>query len=83
MNKIGQLNFINASARFELISANQQLLDFHLKTILKQKKLKPGEKATKSQPPTKKQRKATELDRSGPGGGPGIKPFGGEAEFAL
>lgn len=32
--KLDRLQLINASARFELLSANQQLLDFHLNRIV-------------------------------------------------
>jgi hypothetical protein len=35
--KLDRLQLINASARFELISANQQLLDFHLSRIMNKK----------------------------------------------
>ena len=38
--KLDRLQLINASARFELLSANQQLLDFHLNRIVNQKKYK-------------------------------------------
>ena len=38
--KLGKLQFINASARFELLSANQQLLDFHLNRIMQKKSSK-------------------------------------------
>ena len=41
IRKIARLQLINASARFELLSANQQLIDFHLNrmmnTMLKKK----------------------------------------------
>jgi predicted ATPase len=40
MVKLDRLQLINASARFELLSANQQLLDFHLNRIVNQKKYK-------------------------------------------
>lgn len=39
--KLDRLQLINASARFELLSANQQLLDFHLNRIV-HKKFKNG-----------------------------------------
>lgn len=32
--KLDRLQLINASARMELISANQQLLDFHMNRVL-------------------------------------------------
>ena len=32
--KIDRLQLINASARYQLLSANQQLLDFHLSRIM-------------------------------------------------
>ena len=35
--KIDRLQLINASARYQLLSANQQLLDFHLSRIMQQK----------------------------------------------
>ena len=35
IRKITRLQLINASARFELLSANQQLLDFHLNRVMK------------------------------------------------
>ena len=35
--KLDRLQLINASARFELLSANQQLLDFHLNRIVHKK----------------------------------------------
>ena len=35
--KIDRLQLINASARYQLLSANQQLLDFHLDRIMKNK----------------------------------------------
>ena len=35
--KLDRLQLINASARFELLSANQQLLDFHLNRIMNKK----------------------------------------------
>ena len=35
--KLDRLQLINASARFELLSANQQLLDFHLSRIMSKK----------------------------------------------
>ena len=37
--KIDRLQLINASARYQLLSANAQLLDFHLSRIMQQKKL--------------------------------------------
>lgn len=41
--KLDRLQLINASARFELLSANQQLLDFHLNRIVNNKgKFKGG-----------------------------------------
>ena len=41
--KIDRLQLINASARYQLLSANQQLLDFHLSRIM-QSKLKSKNK---------------------------------------
>jgi len=35
--KIDRLQLINASARYQLLSANQQLLDFHLSRIMQSK----------------------------------------------
>ena len=35
IRKISRLQLINASARFELLSANQQLIDFHLNRVMK------------------------------------------------
>jgi len=35
IRKIARLQLINASARFELLSANQQLIDFHLNRVMK------------------------------------------------
>ena len=35
IRKITRLQLINASARFELLTANQQLLDFHLNRVMK------------------------------------------------
>ena len=35
--KLDHLQLINASARYELLSANQQLLDFHLSRIMNRK----------------------------------------------
>ena len=40
LDKIEKLSLINASARFELLSANQQLLDFQLNRYIKFKKEK-------------------------------------------
>ncbi|CDW78642.1 UNKNOWN [Stylonychia lemnae] len=37
LGKLDKLQLINASARFELLSANQQLLDFHLNRIVNKK----------------------------------------------
>ena len=37
MDRLDKLALINASARFDLLSANQQLLDFQLSKILKSK----------------------------------------------
>jgi hypothetical protein len=34
MARLDRLQLINASARFELLSANQQLLDFHVSRLL-------------------------------------------------
>ena len=34
IRKIARLQLINASARFELLSANQQLIDFHLNRMM-------------------------------------------------
>ena len=34
IRKITRLQLINASARFELLSANQQLIDFHLNRVM-------------------------------------------------
>ena len=34
IRKIARLQLINASARFELLSANQQLIDFHLNRVM-------------------------------------------------
>ena len=36
--KIDRLQLINASARYQLLSANQQLIDFHLGRIMQGKK---------------------------------------------
>ncbi|CDW91845.1 UNKNOWN [Stylonychia lemnae] len=38
LNRLGKLSLINASARFQLISANQQLLDFQLNRFIKNSK---------------------------------------------
>ena len=35
IRKIARLQLINASARFELLTANQQLIDFHLDRVMK------------------------------------------------
>jgi len=35
IRKIARLQLINASARFELLSANQQLIDFHLNRVMR------------------------------------------------
>ena len=35
IRKITRLQLINASARFELLSANQQLIDFHLNRVMR------------------------------------------------
>lgn len=35
VKKIDRLMLINASARYELLSANQQLIDFHLNRVIK------------------------------------------------
>jgi hypothetical protein len=35
IRKIARLQLINASARFELLSANQQLIDFHLERVMR------------------------------------------------
>ena len=40
IEKIDRLQLINASARYQLLSANQQLLDFHLSRIIKSKEKK-------------------------------------------
>ena len=40
IRKITRLQLINASARFELLSANQQLIDFHLNRVMKTMHLK-------------------------------------------
>lgn len=37
IRKIDRLQLINASARFELLSANQQLIDFHLDRVMRSK----------------------------------------------
>lgn len=37
IRKIDRLQLINASARFELLSANQQLIDFHLNRVMRSK----------------------------------------------
>jgi len=34
MMRLDKLQLINASARYELLSANQQLLDFHMNRII-------------------------------------------------
>ena len=35
IRKIARLQLINARARFELLSANQQLIDFHLERVMR------------------------------------------------
>ena len=35
VRKLDRLQLINASARYELLSANQQLIDFHLNRVMK------------------------------------------------
>jgi hypothetical protein len=42
IQKIDRLQLINASARYQLLSANQQLLDFHLDRIRKNKAKSKG-----------------------------------------
>jgi hypothetical protein len=37
VRKLERLSLINASARYELLSANQQLIDFHLNRVMKAK----------------------------------------------
>ena len=37
VRKLERLQLINSSARYELLSANQQLIDFHLNRVLKVK----------------------------------------------
>ena len=37
VRKLDRLQLINASARYELLSANQQLIDFHLNRVLNMK----------------------------------------------
>ena len=37
IRKITRLQLINASARFELLAANQQLIDFHLNRVMNTK----------------------------------------------
>ncbi len=37
MRKLERLQLINASARYELLSANHQLIDFHLNRVMKAK----------------------------------------------
>ena len=34
VRKLERLQLINASARYELVTANQQLLDFHLNRVM-------------------------------------------------
>ena len=43
IQKIDRLQLINASARYQLLSANQQLLDFHLDRIMKNKAKAKGQ----------------------------------------
>ena len=37
VRKLERLQLINASARYELLTANQQLIDFHLNRVMKAK----------------------------------------------
>ena len=37
VRKLERLQLINASARYELLSANHQLIDFHLNRVMKAK----------------------------------------------
>ena len=47
--KIDRLQLINASARYQLLSANQQLLDFHLSRVI-QSKLKSKNSSIRKKP---------------------------------
>lgn len=44
VRKLERLQLINASARYELLSANQQLIDFHLNRVMQAK----GKRAKKN-----------------------------------
>lgn len=46
VRKLERLQLINASARYELLTANQQLIDFHLNRVMKAKF--DSKKATKN-----------------------------------
>ena len=48
IRKIARLQLINASARFELLSANQQLIDFHLNRVMNTMFKKMDKQASKS-----------------------------------
>ena len=47
VRKLERLQLINASARYELLTANQQLIDFHLNRVM-QMKLRPAAVSTTS-----------------------------------
>lgn len=44
VRKLERLQLINASARYELMTANQQLIDFHLNRVMKAKARKLKQK---------------------------------------
>ena len=44
VRKLERLQLINASARYELVTANQQLLDFHLNRVMQAKSKKQKNK---------------------------------------
>ena len=48
IRKIARLQLINASARFELLSANQQLIDFHLNRVMRSMFKKKDERKEKA-----------------------------------
>ena len=65
--KIDRLQLINASARYQLLSANQQLLDFHLSRIMQSKlKNKTANLAKKKQQILKESSEQNQQNVNGP-----------------
>lgn len=48
MEKIEKLSMINANARFELLNANEQLLNFQMNRYMKHAKLKKNQNSSQS-----------------------------------